>query len=470
VPDQSLYAPRVSDDAIDRSLRELTEEAGGDFRKTRHVVVGPGVLAELATWLQQAHPHKRDVLVCDANTATAAGRSLHRSLHMAGRAADLIVLDPQPGEDDLVCDDEAIEALQTRLAALPESNAIAVGAGTINDIVKMATFRLGRPYQCVPTAASMNGYTSAIAAVLSRGVKRTLPAQQAEAVFADIDVVRRAPVHLNQAGFGDLLSKPYSNADWLLSHLVRGVPYEERPARLLDDAYDALLARAALVGAAEPEGIGTLTRTILLSGFTMAIAGTSAPASGGEHLVSHYWDMEQHCREQPLHGLHGTQVGIATRLSAMLFERLVSLDVKDIDPEAAVRRHPDPTWLETLRADHPCLTDAVVEEVRAQIAAKQRHGGALREELQQVRERWPEIRATLRSVLLPSARMAEVLTLARAPARPSDIGVEPAHAIRTLRVCRHIRGRYVAFDLMADLGRLHDWAAAVVGEVESAEG
>jgi glycerol-1-phosphate dehydrogenase [NAD(P)+] len=462
-----LYAPRVSDDAIDRSLKELTAEAGGDPHKARHIVVGHDALAELAAWLQQAHPRKRDILVCDAHTATAAGRSLHRALHMAGRAADLLVLDAQPGEDHLVCDDAAIEALQARLANAPEANAIAVGAGTINDIVKMATFRLGRPYQCVPTAASMNGYTSAIAAVLSRGVKRTLPAQQAEAVFADIDVIRRAPAHLNQAGFGDLLSKPYSNADWLLSHLVRGVPYEERPARLLDDAYEALLDRAGAVGRADPEGIGTLTRTILLSGFTMAIAGTSAPASGGEHLVSHYWDMEQHCRNRPLFGLHGTQVGIATRLSAMLFEKLVALEVEDIDPDAAVRRLPDASWLDTLRAKHPQLTDAVIEEVREQITAKQRHGAALREELHDVRERWLDIRAALQSVLMKSARMTEVLGLARAPSRPSDIGVDRSHAIRTLRVCRHIRGRYVALDLMADIGRLNDWATTVVNDVES---
>lgn len=464
--DRDVYAPRVSDDAIEHSLAALTAEAGDDPSKTRRIVVGSDALARVAPWLQQAHPDERDLVVCDAHTATAAGRSLHRALHMAGRAAQLLILDPQPGEPHLVCDDGVIDALQARLQEATDLNAIAVGAGTINDIVKMATKRLGRPYQCVATAASMNGYTSAIAAVLSRGVKRTLPAQQAEAVFADIDVIRRAPAYLNRAGFGDLLSKPYSNADWLLSHLVRGVPYEERPARLLDGAYDALLHRAASVGASEPQGIGTLTRTILLSGFTMAIAGTSAPASGGEHLVSHYWDMEQHCREHPLFGLHGTQVGIATRLSAMLFEKLVALEPEDIDPESAARRCPDPGWLDTLPELHPRLSAAVVQEVREQIAAKQEHGPALREELAQVRARWPEIRRTLRDVLVDSTRMTEVLASAGAAARPSDLGIELPHAIHTLRVCRHIRSRYVALDLIDDLGYLHDWATDVVTAAE----
>ena len=456
----------MADAAIEASLRTLTAEANGAPGKTRHVEVGQGLAPRVAAWVAQAHPDADHQVICDAHTADAAGRAVVQALTEAGTTAQLVVLPPQPGEDHLLCEDGVIEQLRERLAPPPTTNAIAVGSGTINDIVKMATAKLERPYQCVATAASMNGYTSAIAAVLSRGVKRTLPAQQAEAVFADIDVIAAAPAYLNQAGFGDLLSKPYSHADWLLSHLVRNVPYEERPARLLDEAYDALLGEAAAVGASTTAGIGLLTRTILLSGFTMAIAGTSAPASGGEHLVSHYWDMEQHCRDQPLFGLHGTQVGVATRLSAMLFEQLVAVPAEAIDLDAAVSRRPDASWLEDLPRRHPRLTPAVVEEVREQITAKQHHGDALRDELARVKAQWPEIQAIVRAVLVPSARIGEALREAGAADRPSAIGVERDHAVATLRVCREIRNRYVALDLMEDLGLLHDAAARVVDAVE----
>lgn len=459
---------RVSDEAIDRSLRELTHESGGAPGKTRHVDVGEGALDRVAPWLAAARPDTPVLLVCDAHTRVAAAEALQAKLIAAGLAATVHELPPQPGEDHVVCDDGIIDALTQHLQGAPQANAIAVGAGTINDTVKMATHRLGRGYQSVATAASMNGYTSAIAAVLSRGVKRTLPAQQAEAVFADTDVIARAPAYLNQAGFGDLLSKPFSNADWLLSHWVRGVDYLERPARLLDEAYDALLERAASVGAAEPAGIGTLTRTIVLSGFTMAIAGTSSPASGGEHLVSHYWDMEQHCREQPLFALHGAQVGIATVLSAMLFERLVQLEATDIDPDAAAARRPDAWWIDAIDDSHPRLTPAVIEEVREQLRTKQRHGGELRDEIASVRDRWPQLRDELRASALPSARMISALKAAGGAAKPSAIGVEPSHAIHTLRVCRQIRGRYVALDLVDDLGLLDDWAASAVDAAEAA--
>lgn len=98
------------------------------------------------------------------------------------------------------------------------------GAGTVNDIGKYASFKAKREYMAVPTAASMNGYTSTIAALLVGGVKRTLPCDQPAVIVCDTNILRAAPRHLNQAGFGDLLSKPVSQADWLLSHVIRGVP------------------------------------------------------------------------------------------------------------------------------------------------------------------------------------------------------------------------------------------------------
>jgi glycerol-1-phosphate dehydrogenase [NAD(P)+] len=456
----------MSDASIERSLADLTARAGDDPTKTRHVAVGHGILDAVGPWLNAHGASPRDVLVCDTQTQAAAGDALRAALQATGRDVTVHVVAPHPGEDEVVCDDAAVAAVRDHLAGGPPANAIAVGAGTINDLVKMATTQLERSYVGVATAASMNGYTSAIAAVLSGGVKRTLPTRQAVAVFADVDVIRAAPAHLNQAGFGDLLSKPYSNADWLLSHLVRGVAYEREPAELLDEAYEDLLLRAEAIGRADPVGIGTLTRTILLSGFTMAIAGTSAPASGGEHLVSHYWDMEQHCRALPLLGLHGTQVGIATRLSALLFERVLGLDPKTLDLDAASRRFADPGWMKGLSDLHPRLTPAVVEEVREQIAAKQLHGKAHRDDLDRIVALWPSIRPRLAAVLKPAEKMTQALREAGAPDRPSRIACDRDRAIHTLRVCRHIRGRYVALDLLDDLGLLHEWAADAVDLVE----
>ena len=464
-----MYPSAVNVSHVDRVLESLVAEGQGVRGKTQSVLLGHDILEDAARWIVERHPDARHLCVCDSNTLRAGADRFASALRGAGRSAELWVLEPAGHGDAVVCDDATVDRVRARLASEPGLNPVAVGAGSLNDIVKMAATLVGRPYQCVATAASMNGYTSAIAAVLSRGVKVTTPTEQAQAVFADIDIITAAPPVLTRAGFGDLLSKPFSHADWLLSHHVRGAPYAERPARLLDDAYELLLERAEGIGLGDPEAIAILARALLVSGFCMAIAGTSAPASGGEHLVSHYWDMEQHCLAQPVRALHGTQVGIATRLSAFLFDRLGALTASDIDPVAASLRRPDPSWLDELPARHPGFDAEVLAEVRARILAKQRHGAELRAELEAVRSRWPDIRAALGAALVPATVISRALVAAGAPARPSDIGVAHEHAVRTLQVCRHVRDRYVALDLMDDLGVLGRWSSEAVDACEESD-
>lgn len=449
---------------IDDALAELTARGRGGEALTEHVFVGQDAAAALTSWLDERAKGRGDLVIVDPNTNAAAGGALAAALTSAGRSPSVLVLEPEDADAELGCDDSAIERVNAALRSAPDANPIAVGAGTINDIVKMACDGQRR-YQSFATAASMNGYTSAIAAVLRKGVKRTLPARPAEAVFADIDVVSSAPPRLRQAGFGDLLSKPYSHADWLLSHVVRGVPFDDAPARLLDPAFSSLLDEASAIGAAQPDGIALLTKTLILSGYSMAIAGTSAPASGGEHLVSHYWDMERHCQGEPVIALHGTQVGIATRISALLFERLVSLGAAAIAPGRTRRSAPT---LEELRATHRSLTPDVVAEVLEQYAAKQRHGDSLREELRAVAADWAQTRERVAALLVPASRILRALRDAGAADRPSAIGVGRAHAVRTITACRQIRSRYVALDLIGDCGLLDRWATEVVDEVEAA--
>lgn len=450
-------------------LTRLTKQAAesGDRGRTRHVRLGKDAIEEIGPWLEVTHPGSIDVVVADAHTWDAAGARVEESLRSAGRTVTRLVLEPREGDPKLVCEDGVIVALQTFLHVSEKTNPIAVGAGTVTDIVKMASFRLSRPFQIVPTAASMNGYTSSIAAVLSAGVKRTGASHQAEALFADVDVLRKAPPVMNRAGFGDLLSKPYSNADWLLSHLVRGVPYSDEAASLLDEPWRRMVEEARGIGEGDPAALEVLMETLLVSGFSMAIAGTSAPASGSEHLISHYWDMEELCQGRPVRALHGTQVGIGTRLAAKLIDRMVRLDPEDLDAAAAAERRPDLAFVDRIGADHPDLTPDVLAEIQDQLRQKQRTGAALRDEIAALRTRWPEVREKLRASLLPPGTIDRALVLSGSADRASEIGVGLEHLVRTLRVCRHLRNRYVSFDLLDDLGVLGPWSVEVARETEA---
>jgi len=454
--------------APDHILSRLTAEAAVERspHRTRTIVLGSGAASALSGWLGEEKPGVIDIVIGDAHTWEVAGQQIFDALSAQGRSPRRLILEPHGDDDHLVCEDGAIAALETFLRTSDKLNPIAVGSGTVNDIVKSASFAVKRGYQVVPTAASMNGYTSSISAVLSEGVKRTLPTHQPEAVFADVDIIRGAPPVMNQAGFGDLLSKPFSQADWLLSHIVRGVPYSDEAASLLDTPWRIMVERAAGIGVGDADAIEVLLETLLISGFSMAIAGTSAPASGAEHLISHYWDMEQHCQEAPIRGLHGTQVGIGTLISAYTLQKLVALS-----PEAfsalAVGPGPDTTdWIDEIGPKHPRLTPEVVSEVQVQLRKKERDAHGRRTELEALAAQWESVRARLKAVLLSPQEMMRALDAAGCPRRGSELAVSRDDFERTVRVCRHIRARYTNFDLADHLGQLEQWAKEAVAWVE----
>jgi len=56
----------------------------------------------------------------------------------------------------------------------------------------------------------------------------------------------------------------------------------------------------------------------------MTLVGTSAPASGGEHLLSHTLDMMS-VLDNREHDLHGRQIGVGTIFASALYERILKI-------------------------------------------------------------------------------------------------------------------------------------------------
>lgn len=76
----------------------------------------------------------------------------------------------------------------------------------------------------------------------------------------------------------------------------------------------------------------------------MALINISRPASGAEHMLSHFWEMDSIARgENPHH--HGIQVGVATPVIARFFEKL-----EDILPEGTKEQCPSHEEIERLLA------------------------------------------------------------------------------------------------------------------------
>jgi len=398
--------------------------------------------------------------IADANTWAAAGKTAVALLRDAGRPVSVYLADQD--SQPVHADDKAVAALAAAIGSGGTSGLLAVGSGTINDIAKTAATVTGCPQITVATAASMNGFPSAIAALTVNGVKITEPCRPPVAVIADPQVLATAPAAMTGAGFGDLLSKNASTADWLLAHHLLDEYYCGFSATIAEEAVARCIACAPQISQNSPQGLTVLAEALLRSGISMVLAGSSAPASGGEHLISHLWDMTAHWTGRTP-ALHGQQTGVATLITLKLYEKLLALD------DAHIRRL--------------CLAEPKVEEwapfeeklslafgdIAAAVLpfARQKYldARALKERRRLILDRWPAIRRAVAGVVIPAATSRSHLQAAGAIFRAADLSLSEQEIGFAYRYGRWIRNRYTVLDLAAQLGQLAAWEAEVLSEI-----
>lgn len=399
---------------------------------TRSLVVAPTLKGQERALVQDLDFGQRIAVVSDANTHAVLGERIEKALSGLGWI-DSVVLERGVHPDE--------HSVQTVRTATKSADAlIAVGSGTINDICKYASAQDAKPYAVFATAPSMNGYTSYNAAITMHGHKLSLPAQAPRGAFFDLAVLAAAPLRLIRAGLGDSLCRTTAQADWLLAHELFGGPYRQLPFDLLSEDEEPLFDHAADLVAGDLRVMERLVRTLVLAGFGTAIVGNSQPASQGEHLISHFIDMFADA-SRPL-VFHGEQVGVTTLSMVRLQERMLSQRPR-VSEETATedefrQRYGDELgascWLEFAQKR---MTREKAEQVNDRLS-----------------DRWPAIRDRIRSVLLTTERLTQVLKQSGADITPEAIHLPRAFYERALLRCREIRNRYTFLDLAAGSGML----------------
>ncbi len=411
-----------------------------------------------APWLPEAS--SKVVVLTDDNTARVAGDEVIAGLSQHSVNVHEERLRPSDGFDAIKCDDSTIGSFEARLTILQPGFVIAVGAGTINDVAKMACHRVGVPYGCVATAPSMNGYTSAIAAILSDGVKTTQPCTPPVAVLADPLVMSAAPYRMIASGIGDLYSKPVSNADWRLSHRLLGSEHSSIVMEIVEAGSALLDGVAPRLPGRDKQAVAALTGALMLSGLAMQAAGSSATASGGEHLVSHYIDMTSVAFDLP-HDFHGCQVACGTIFTSALYEHVFALDPESIDVDALVDAHPDEASMEaSVRARFGTLADSVLPYARKNHVDRDE----LRRRLTTLKAQWHSIVEDCRHTLRPTAELKAELDSADCPTELPQLPVDRERAFAAVAWSKDIRSRYTILHLAAELGVLDAFARAFVDE------
>ncbi len=387
-------------------------------------------------WGNDARPW----LVADGNTWRAAGAEVAKILKAAGMEGP----DPFlfPGTPMLHADESNVNLL---LEQFPENVVpVAIGGGTVNDLVKRASGLRHVSYCCVPTAPSVDGYTSSGAALTASGLKQTLPCPAPLAVVADSGILRNAPPEMFAAGYADLMAKIPAGADWLAADTL-GI-------EAVDPAVWELVQTPLRDNLSDPSDVRRVFTGLAATGYAMQLYRDSRPASGADHLVSHIWEMENLCcNGKPVS--HGFKVAIGTVTSTALYEALFSLS------EQEARRLARP-GLD--RAGREAEIDALLSigtygaATRTIALDKFREGRALAERRELIYRNWETLRKRILHQLYPLEELTRRLTTAGCPVKPADIQLGREQFLHGIRTAQLIRKRYTVLDLVYELGLLEE--------------
>ena len=189
---------------------------------------------------------------------------------------------------------------------------IGIGGGKVIDGAKYCGFLRNLPFISIPTSASSDGFSSASASLLVEGRRKSVPAKLAYGIVVDTRIIRSAPEKFLYSGIGDMVSKITALYDWIFEEEHGYEKVNDFAVMIAKKAVNSFV-RTPFTSIQDDLFLKELLDSLAMSGIANEIAGSSAPTSGSEHLISHALDkMLEHPQ------LHGIQVGIATYLMSVV--------------------------------------------------------------------------------------------------------------------------------------------------------
>lgn len=406
------------------------------------VVIANDAVDQLVAFCQ-AQQLQHLLVVSDHNTEQALGVRVTAALHAAGFDVKRTCFD----QGEVVADADHVFRVLLNSDNQPRTY-IAVGAGTLTDITRFVSQRTHSDFIGMPTAPSVDGFTSIGAPLIIDGVKVTVICQPPRAIFADLAVLVNAPRAMIAAGFGDMLGKFTSVADFRLGRLLWDEPYDEEIATRTWRVAQQCLDHAAEIGTATPAGVRLLMEALIESGYCMLDFGDSRPASGTEHHYSHYWEMKLLHEGRPAI-LHGAKVGFATILTTQIYERLGKFSRTAIADALEAALLPDPaTEIAQIEAAYGKLAAEVMKIQRPFLTMDEGQFDRLK---QRILYHWEEIQA-IGAALPASSTCQAALQQVGGPTSGAALGLSDAEVAAGAAAGHYLRNRFTVRKLVHYLG------------------
>jgi glycerol-1-phosphate dehydrogenase [NAD(P)+] len=438
------------------SLEECLKEA----TETKELLTGPGALESMPRLLREHYDFTAVCIIADENTYAAAGKQVREILDAAGIPLTAAFI--FPGSPRLHAEYGHIGRITAHIRAFPGYKGIvpvAVGSGTVNDLVKRAVSELDLPYLCVPTAASVDGYTSYGAALLADGFKQTFSCPAPRTLTASTAVLQGAPAYLSSSGFGDLAGKIIAGTDWIIAEKAGALgapgtePIDPLAWNMTQIGLLDTLRQSAGAVRGDADAVAVLFSALSITGFAMQRLRSSRPVSGCEHLWSHVWEMEDLSVDgNPV--THGHKVAMGTLAAAAFTEVLFARAAPPL---------PAPGWKPPAKAERegavraafttPAITGTKPADAAVKTALEklmdEKQAKALADAL---RDNWKDIRDKVLERLPSYGELRDLMAQGGCPVLPEEINLSRAEVIATARRAQMIRNRYTVTDLAWDLG------------------
>ena len=392
---------------------------------TEIVEIESGLTARMGKILADANFPKKVLLVSDQNAMDAAAGTVE-SIEAAGfELKKLVYRNMMYAKIEQV---REVEALCADVDAI-----IAVGTGSINDICRVASFRQKKEFCIVATAPSMDGFASDTAPIIENNFKNSFFVEQPRIILADTKVLAKSPLELKAAGFGDMVAKYIGIADWQIANLLIDEYYCPAVADITMQGVKKVVDLAEKVNSEDEVAAGNIMEGLILSGLGMKLAKSSRPASGAEHVVSHYLECYKLARNiWP--EFHGKKVGVASVLINRIYHNIADR-VTDIDPVVEVTDWDDvkAAFDETQHAELMKLnTPSIMDKV----------------DPARLKAIWPEVREIIKEVLPTDEALMKMMKAAGAATEPADVHVSPELLEKALKYHSYMRYRILLTRLM----------------------
>ena len=287
-------------------------------------VAREGLVNEVGDELLKANFPKKIYIVSDENELKAANGILE-SLDKCGYKYELKVY---PDLKYAYMDD----SLEIADKISNFDGLLSIGTGSCNDICRYAAYIANKPFAIFATAPSMDGFASDSAPLIKNNFKISYQCRQPSIVLADTNILASSPSELKAAGFGDIVAKYVGLVDWKLSNYITGEYICENVVNLVQETVDKVVSNVEKIQSNDPKASESILDALIITGCAMQLVHLSRPASGAEHIVSHFWEI--HKLEKGIWpDYHGKKVGIATCLLVPIYKEIAKIEKAELVQE-----------------------------------------------------------------------------------------------------------------------------------------